>query len=80
MAAKPYSFDQTDTEVHILLPLDAAYKAKDIVFSLSPNALTLGIKGQARVCLRRVAARAERSVTRCVARSRRSSTKRCGQR
>ena len=57
MAAKPYSFDQTDTEVHILLPLDAAYKAKDIVFSLSPNALTLGIKGQARVCLRVVARR-----------------------
>jgi len=50
MAAKPYTFDQSDSEVHILLPLDAAYKAKDVVFSLTPSALTLGIKGQARVC------------------------------
>ena len=57
MAAKPYSFDQTDSELHILLPLEAAYKAKDVVFTLSPNSLTLGIKGQARACLRRVAQR-----------------------
>ena len=46
MTAKPYSFDQNDTELHVLLPLAAAYKAKDVVFSLSPNSLTLGIKGQ----------------------------------
>ena len=48
MAAKPYSHDQTDTEMHILLPLDAAFKAKDVVFELTPTSLKLGIKGQAR--------------------------------
>ena len=50
MAAKPYSFDQTDSELHILLPLDATYKSNDVVFVLTPNSLTLGIKGQARCC------------------------------
>ena len=63
MAAKPYSFDQNDSELHILLPLDAAYKAnKDVVFTLTPNSLTLGIKGQARCgCLAALAQRALRA-------------------
>lgn len=63
MAAKPYSFDQNDSELHILLPLDAAYKAnKDVVFTLTPNSLTLGIKGQARCCcLTALAQRAPRA-------------------
>jgi hypothetical protein len=57
--AKPYTFEQSDSDVKVLLPLDAAIKAKDVNFALTPTALTLGIKGQARTaCAARVLAAA----------------------
>jgi hypothetical protein len=47
-ATKPYTWEDSETEVKLLLPVDAGIKGKDIVFVLTPTALTLGIKGQAR--------------------------------
>jgi len=43
---KPYSWDQTAEEVHINIPIEAAIKGKDVVFTLAPNSLKVGIKGQ----------------------------------
>jgi hypothetical protein len=51
-AAKPYTMEQTEGELRVLLPLPAAVKAKDVVFKLTPSHLTLGVKGEAR-CARR---------------------------
>lgn len=45
---KPYTWEDSDAEAKILLPLDAAIKTKDVTFKLIPTALTLGIKGKAR--------------------------------
>jgi len=36
---KPYSWDQTAEEVHINIPIEAAIKGKDVVFTLAPNSL-----------------------------------------
>jgi hypothetical protein len=51
-AAKPYTMEQTEGELRVLMPLPAAVKAKDVVFKLTPSHLTLGVKGEAR-CARR---------------------------
>ena len=60
-AAKPYTWEQTDTDVTILLPMAAALKSKDVVFSLTPTVLTLGFKGQARHARSRLHAHAASS-------------------
>ncbi len=43
---KGYTWTQTDKDVTIIMPIDAAIKSKDIVHKLAPKALTLGIKGR----------------------------------
>ncbi len=47
-APKPYTWEDSEAEVKLLLPVEAGVKGKDVVYTLTPNALTLGIKGQAR--------------------------------
>jgi hypothetical protein len=36
---KPYTWDQTFEEAHVEIPIEAAVKAKDVVFTLAPNSL-----------------------------------------
>ena len=43
---KGYTWSQTDKDVTIIMPIEAAIKSKDIVHKLVPKSLTLGIKGQ----------------------------------
>jgi len=42
-----HDWDNDADEVRIFMPIAAGVKAKDIVYKLEPNALTLGVRGQA---------------------------------
>ena len=43
---KGYTWTQTDKDVTITMPIEAAIKSKDIVYKLAPKTLTMGIKGK----------------------------------
>ena len=46
MDDKGYTWTQTDKDVTIIMPIEAAIKGKDILHKLTPKTLTLGIKGK----------------------------------